>query len=336
MEKALARVGKVRQGHPLDPATMIGAQASNDQLEKILSYIDIGRKEGAKVLIGGERSTLEGELKDGYYVKPTVFEGHNRMRIFQEEIFGPVLSVTTFETEEEALSIANDTLYGLGAGVWTRDGNRAYRCGRAIQAGRVWTNCYHAYPAHAAFGGYKQSGIGRETHKMMLDHYQQTKESAGKLQPESSGLLLSGIRRRGGRPRAVRTGKERVMVERVIATPAALALILKLERRHGPLMFHQSGGCCDGSSPMCYPAGEFRIGGSDVRLGAIGNVPFYIGAAQFEYWQHTQLIIDVVPGRGGGFSLEAPEGLRFLTRSSVFTDAELSELALVETGVSAG
>jgi aldehyde dehydrogenase len=189
MEKALERVRKVRQGHPLDPATMIGAQASNDQLEKILSYIDIGRKEGAKVLTGGERNVLDGELREGYYVKPTVLEGDNRMRIFQEEIFGPVVSVTTFETEEEALSIANDTLYGLGAGVWTRDGNRAYRCGRAIQAGRVWTNCYHAYPAHAAFGGYKQSGIGRETHKMMLDHYQQTKNLLVSYSPKALGFF---------------------------------------------------------------------------------------------------------------------------------------------------
>ncbi len=175
MERAIARVGKIVQGDPLDMKTMIGAQASNDQLEKILSYLDIGRQEGAKVLIGGERAQLEGELADGYYVQPTVFEGHNKMRIFQEEIFGPVLSVTKFDSDEEALSIANDTLYGLGAGVWTRDGNRAYRFGRAIQAGRVWTNCYHLYPAHAAFGGYKASGIGRENHKMMLDHYQQTK-----------------------------------------------------------------------------------------------------------------------------------------------------------------
>ena len=175
MEKALKRVEAVTQGSPLDPTTMIGAQASSEQLEKILSYIDIGKQEGAQVLTGGERNVLPGDLAGGYYVKPTVFRGHNRMRIFQEEIFGPVVSVTTFKDESEALSIANDTLYGLGAGVWTRDGNRAYRFGRAIQAGRVWTNCYHAYPAHAAFGGYKQSGIGRETHKMMLDHYQQTK-----------------------------------------------------------------------------------------------------------------------------------------------------------------
>jgi aldehyde dehydrogenase len=175
MEKALKRVEAIKQGSPLDPSTMIGAQASSEQLEKILSYIDIGKQEGAEVLTGGERNNLPGELAGGYYVKPTVFRGHNKMRVFQEEIFGPVVSVTTFKDEDDALSIANDTLYGLGAGVWTRNGHRAYRFGRAIQAGRVWTNCYHAYPAHAAFGGYKQSGIGRETHKMMLDHYQQTK-----------------------------------------------------------------------------------------------------------------------------------------------------------------
>ncbi len=175
MEAAVARTKKIVQGHPLDPSTMIGAQASNDQLEKILSYLDIGKQEGAKVLTGGKRADLGGELSQGYYVEPTIFEGNNRMRVFQEEIFGPVVSVAKFKDEEEALKIANDTLYGLGAGVWTRDGNRAYRMGRGIQAGRVWTNCYHAYPAHAAFGGYKQSGIGRETHKMMLDHYQQTK-----------------------------------------------------------------------------------------------------------------------------------------------------------------
>jgi aldehyde dehydrogenase len=154
---------------------MIGAQASQEQLEKILSYLDLGKQEGAQCLIGGERNHLAGDLAGGYYIKPTVFKGHNKMRIFQEEIFGPVLSVTTFKTEEEALEIANDTLYGLGAGVWSRDGSRAFRMGRGIQAGRVWTNCYHQYPAHAAFGGYKQSGIGRENHKMMLDHYQQTK-----------------------------------------------------------------------------------------------------------------------------------------------------------------
>ncbi|MGN6390024.1 MAG: aldehyde dehydrogenase, partial [Burkholderiaceae bacterium] len=159
------------------------------QLEKILSYMDIGRQEGAKVLTGGERNRLGGDLESGYYVKPTVFQGHNRMRIFQEEIFGPVLSVTTFKDEDEALAIANDTLYGLGAGVWTRDGSRAFRMGRGIQAGRVWTNCYHLYPAHAAFGGYKQSGIGRENHKMMLDHYQQTKNLLVSYSPKALGFF---------------------------------------------------------------------------------------------------------------------------------------------------
>ena len=175
MERALERVKAVTQGSPLEASTMIGAQASSEQMEKILSYIKLGQEEGAKLLIGGNRTMLEGEHADGYYIEPTVFKGSNKMRIFQEEIFGPVVSVTTFKDEAEALEIANDTLYGLGAGVWTRNGNTAFRMGKGIQAGRVWTNCYHAYPAHAAFGGYKSSGIGRETHKMMLDHYQQTK-----------------------------------------------------------------------------------------------------------------------------------------------------------------
>jgi aldehyde dehydrogenase len=175
IERAVKRVAAIKAGNPLDASTMIGAQASEEQLKKILSYMDIGRGEGAEVLVGGDRNHLGGDLEGGFYIKPTVFKGHNKMRIFQEEIFGPVLSVTTFKDEEEALAIANDTNFGLGAGVWSRDMNTAFRMGRGIQAGRVWTNCYHAYPAHAAFGGYKQSGIGRETHKMMLDHYQQTK-----------------------------------------------------------------------------------------------------------------------------------------------------------------
>ena len=189
MARVLKRVAAITQGNPLDPNTMIGAQASGEQLEKILSYIDIGRQEGAEVLIGGEQNVLEGELAGGFYVKPTVFKGHNKMRIFQEEIFGPVVSVTTFKDEAEALHIANDTLYGLGAGVWSRDASRLYRMGRAIQAGRVWTNCYHAYPAHAAFGGYKQSGIGRENHKMMLDHYQQTKNLLVSYSPKALGFF---------------------------------------------------------------------------------------------------------------------------------------------------
>ena len=189
MERALKRVAAIKQGNPLDPTTMVGAQASGEQLEKILSYFDIGKQEGAKVLIGGERNVVDGEFKDGYYVKPTVFFGHNKMRVFQEEIFGPVVSVCTFKDDAEALEIANDTLYGLGAGVWTRNGTRAYRFGRGIQAGRVWTNCYHAYPAHAAFGGYKQSGIGRENHKMMLDHYQQTKNQLISYSPNAMGFF---------------------------------------------------------------------------------------------------------------------------------------------------
>ena len=189
MERCVARVGQIKQGNPLDMSTMVGAQASNDQLEKILSYFDIGRQEGAKALIGGERAVMDGDLEGGFYVQPTILEGHNKMRVFQEEIFGPVVSVTRFKDDEEALAIANDTLYGLGAGVWSRDGNRAYRFGRAVQAGRVWTNCYHLYPAHAAFGGYKASGIGRENHRMMLDHYQQTKNMLVSYSPKAMGFF---------------------------------------------------------------------------------------------------------------------------------------------------
>ncbi|MDZ4349467.1 MAG: aldehyde dehydrogenase [Xanthomonadaceae bacterium] len=189
MERALVRVNAIKQGNPLDIDTMVGAQASSEQLEKILSYFDIGRQEGAEVLTGGARSNQSGELEGGFYVQPTVLKGHNKMRVFQEEIFGPVVSVTTFKTDAEALEIANDTLYGLGAGVWSRDVNRCYRFGRAIQAGRVWTNCYHAYPAHAAFGGYKQSGIGRENHSKMLDHYQQTKNMLVNYSPNKLGFF---------------------------------------------------------------------------------------------------------------------------------------------------
>jgi aldehyde dehydrogenase len=186
---AVERVRKIRQGNPLDTDTMIGAQASNDQVEKILSYIDIGTQEGAKILTGGEKADLGGDLSGGYYIQPTVFEGDNKMRIFQEEIFGPVVSVTKFGDYDDAIKIANDTLYGLGSGVWSRNGAIAYRAGRDIQAGRVWTNCYHAYPAHAAFGGYKQSGIGRENHKMMLDHYQQTKNLLVSYSPNAQGFF---------------------------------------------------------------------------------------------------------------------------------------------------
>lgn len=175
MERVLKRVAAIKMGNPLDTETMMGAQASQEQLTKIMSYLELGKAEGAQLLIGGEQAQLGNDLGGGYYVQPTLFKGHNKMRIFQEEIFGPVLAVTTFKDEAEALEMANDTLYGLGAGVWSRNGNVAYRMGRAIKAGRVWTNCYHAYPAHAAFGGYKESGLGRENHKAMLGHYQQTK-----------------------------------------------------------------------------------------------------------------------------------------------------------------
>jgi len=189
MDRAIERVEKIEMGSPLESSTMMGAQASEEQLEKILSYLQIGRDEGAEVLTGGARAEMEGEFADGYYVQPTIFKGHNKMRVFQEEIFGPVVSVTTFKDQEEALEIANDTLYGLGAGVWTRDANTAYRFGRGIEAGRVWTNCYHLYPAHAAFGGYKQSGVGRENHAMMLDHYQQTKNMLVSYDEDAMGFF---------------------------------------------------------------------------------------------------------------------------------------------------
>ncbi|MEM7429202.1 MAG: aldehyde dehydrogenase [Pseudomonadota bacterium] len=189
MEQAVKRTEAIVMGDPRTAETMMGAQASEEQHEKILSYLDIGNQEGAEVLTGGGAADLGGELSSGYYIKPTILKGHNKMRVFQEEIFGPVVSVTTFKDEDEAMEIANDTLYGLGAGIWSRDANTCYRFGRGIQAGRVWVNNYHAYPAHAAFGGYKQSGIGRETHKMMLDHYQQTKNMLMSYSPNKLGFF---------------------------------------------------------------------------------------------------------------------------------------------------
>jgi aldehyde dehydrogenase len=189
IEKCIERVKAIKQGDPRDMNTMVGAQASQEQQDKIMSYLQIGRDEGAEVLVGGDAARFNGDIANGFYVQPTVLKGHNKMRVFQEEIFGPVVSVTTFKDEAEALQIANDTMYGLGAGVWTRDATRCYRFGRAIEAGRVWVNNYHAYPAHAAFGGYKQSGIGRETHKMMLDHYQQTKNILMSYNPNKLGFF---------------------------------------------------------------------------------------------------------------------------------------------------
>ncbi|WP_025732819.1 acetaldehyde dehydrogenase ExaC [Carnimonas nigrificans] len=189
MQRVLEKTARIKRGDPLDSTTMIGAQASQQQFDKILSYMDVAREEGAEILTGGSVETLQNELANGYYIQPTLLKGTNDMRVFQEEIFGPVISVTTFKSEEEALAIANDTEFGLGAGVWSRDINRAYRVGRGIQAGRVWTNCYHSYPAHAAFGGYKKSGIGRETHKMILDHYQQIKNLLVSYDPHPAGLF---------------------------------------------------------------------------------------------------------------------------------------------------
>ncbi len=187
--RCIKRVEAIIQGDPRDMATMVGAQASQEQQDKIMSYLNIGREEGAEVLVGGDAARFNGDLSNGYYIQPTILKGHNKMRVFQEEIFGPVVSVTTFKTEEEALALANDTMYGLGAGVWSRDANRCYRFGRGVEAGRVWVNNYHAYPAHAAFGGYKQSGIGRENHKMMLDHYQQTKNMLVSYNPNKLGFF---------------------------------------------------------------------------------------------------------------------------------------------------
>ena len=189
MERVIERTRAIKMGNPLDPSVMMGAQASNDQFEKILNYINIGKEEGAQVLCGGGKHHLNSGLENGYYVEPTILKGHNKMRVFQEEIFGPVTSVTTFKSMEEAIEISNDTLYGLGAGVWTRDAHEMYRVPRAIQAGRVWVNCYHAYPAHAPFGGYKKSGFGRETHKMMLNHYRQTKNMLISYNKEKLGFF---------------------------------------------------------------------------------------------------------------------------------------------------
>ena len=189
IEKCVKRVNEIKTGNPLDPETMLGAQTSQEQAEKIKSYLDIGKQEGAEILVGGNVRKESGDLENGYYIEPTIFKGTQDMRIFQEEIFGPVLSLATFKDDEEALEMANDTLYGLGAGIWTRNQNKAYRFGRGIQAGRVWVNNYHTYPAHAAFGGYKMSGIGRENHKMMLDHYQQTKNLLVSYSEKPAGLF---------------------------------------------------------------------------------------------------------------------------------------------------
>jgi uncharacterized protein (DUF779 family) len=322
MADAVARTRPVKRGHPLDPQTMIGAQASNDQLEKILSYVDIGKAEGATVLTGGERAHLGGELAGGYYMTPTIFAGDNSMRIFQEEIFGPVVSVARFSDEADALKIANDTLYGLGAGVWTRDGARAYRAGREIQAGRVWTNCYHVYPGARRLRRV-QAVRGRprdapdNARALPADQ-----EPPGQLFPEGTRLLLSRDAMTADEPR------------RVDLTAAAADLLRWLDGRHGPLMFHQSGGCRDGSSPMYFPDGEFQTDEADIMLGVLPvpgldrPVPFWMSRSQYEYWKHIHLTVDVVPGRGSGFSVEAPDGVRFLIRSRLLTEEELDHFRL--------
>ena len=334
IERAIERVKKVKQGNPLDDSTMIGAQASSEQLQKILSYVDIGKQEGAQVLTGGERATLEGDLAGGFYVKPTVFKGHNKMRIFQEEIFGPVLSVTTFKDEEEALAIANDTLYGLGAGVWTRSVHKALSHG-SRDPGRPRVDQLLS-PVSGARGVRRLQAVGHRPRESQDDArpLPADEEHARELRSEADGFLLNVYQRsslhvtRPGRDARASSSEVRPdeHVTRVTATDAALQLIERLRQKHGPLLFHQSGGCCDGSSPMCYPRDEFLVGGGDVKLGEIGGVPFYMSASQFEYWQHTHLIIDVVPGRGGMFSLEGPEGLRFLTRSRLYSDDEWAVL----------
>ena len=300
LELAAIRTKAVRQGDPLDTETMVGSQASNDQLEKVLSYIEIGKDEGARIICGGERAELGGDLSGGYYVQPTIFAGNNKMRIFQEEIFGPVVSVASFSDYDDAISIANDTLYGLGAGVWSRDGNTAYRAGRDIQAG---------------------PGVGqllpRLSRARRVRWIQAVRHRPGEPQddarPLSADQELAGVVfAEGARLLLMRDAPRRALI-----TDAASQLLGSCENQHGPLMFHQSGGCCDGSSPMCYPDGDFIVGDRDVLLGVLDTgedgVPVWISGPQFQAWKHTQLVIDVVPGRGSGFSLEAPEGMRFLS-----------------------
>ena len=279
--------------------TQIGAQVSTAQLEKIESYVQIGLDEGAELLIGGERAHLGGELEDGYYFQPTVFKGHNKMRIFQEEIFGPVLAVTTFKDEADALEIANDTMYGLGAGVWTRDTSKAYRMGRAIKAGRVWTNCYHLYPAARRLR--RLQGLRRRTREPQDDarplHADQV--PAGQLRPQAARAVLGGGRWKNA----------------ISATEAARAELASLRERHGPLMLFLSGGCCDGSSPLCLHEGELLRGPNDLLLGDVDGTPFYIDADQYDRWNKPTLVLDLSDGPSDTFSLEGPDGVHFLART---------------------
>ena len=256
MGRALERIAAIRQGHPLDPSTQLGA-VSTAQLEKIASYVEIGKQEGAELLIGGDEAHLGGELEGGFYFEPTVFKGHNKMRIFQEEIFRPVLAVTTFRNEAEALEIANDTMYGLGAGVWTRDTSKAFRMGRAIKAGRVWTNCYHLYPAHAAFGGYKVSGVGRENHRMMLDHYSQTSACSSPTTPSRWGSSRRWARTRHPRssPPRPRSRSSRACVPSTVRSCSSSRGLLRRQL------------------PDVLPEGELLLGPNDLLLGDVGGCP---------------------------------------------------------------
>ena len=308
MERAVARTKAIVEGNPLDSKTMIGAQASNDQLEKILSYIDIGKKEGAKVLTGGARRVHPGELKDGYYVQPTILEGHNRMRIFQEEIFGPVVS--RHEVQEPGRRARHRQRHALRAG--RRASGAATRTpatgwAARIKAGRVWTNCYHLYPG--ARGVRRVQAVGHRAGEPQDDAgpLPADQEHAGQLQPEEARLLLSS-----------RDGRRGVGDHARRPRPCSAS-----SRRSTVRCSSTSRGAAATAAPRCaIPADEFRIGARDVLLGDIGGTPVYIGGQQFEVWRHTQLLIDVVPGRGGGFSLEAPLGVRFLTRSRVFDPVE--------------
>ncbi len=344
MEKAIKRVEAVIQGDPLAMSTMIGAQASSEQLEKILSYIDIGKQEGAEVLTGGYRNQLPGELSGGYYVKPTVFRGHNKMRIFQEEIFGPVVSVTTFKDEAEALEIANDTLYGLGAVCGAAMPIPATTSAATSRRSRL-DELLPRLSGACGLRGLQAVGHWSRDAQDDARSLPADQEHAGVLQPQGARFLLSpspGAVSANAAPIPplpaldqeegffVLTSVGKIMTsgdqQRVVATEAALAFLAEIKRDHPDILFHQSGGCCDGSSPMCYPASDYRVGETDVKLGEIGGVPFYISGSQYAVWAHTQLIIDVVPGRGGMFSLDNGRERRFLTRSRLFAGGEACPL----------
>ncbi len=294
MERVLERVDAIVQGHPLDPATMMGPQVSATQLEKIEGYVKIGLDEGAELLAGGHRPEMPDELADGYYFEPTVLKGTNDMRVFQEEIFGPVVSVTTFRDEAEALEIANDTLYGLGAGVWTRDGSLCVPHGSGDPGGKGLDELLPPVPRPRRLRRLQDLRCRPreppdDARPLLADEV-----PAGQLRPQSDGLLL---------------------VPTVTATPAAVEAIQRLREKHGPIVFHQSGGCCDGSDAMCLTESELPPGPNDLRLGEIGGVSFLIDRDQFERWGRPRFVIDVAPGAAESFSLEGSEGVHFVSRT---------------------